>query len=83
MRHSYGLTIGLHFRQHHYTRGQSGLAWILSVQRGAVTQPDHNLLQHMGGHKKDSYWVRATVLGLSLQVGIERAVSSWTPRKRP
>jgi hypothetical protein len=34
-----------------------------------------------GGHEKRSYWLRITVVGVSVQMGVEHAISNWTRRK--
>lgn len=82
MKHSYGLTIGLHFRQPDYTRGQSALAWVLSFQRGSYTEGRYPPLSAPGGHEKRRWWARLTLFGVSLQVGVEHAASNWSRPKR-
>lgn len=80
VKHSYGLTLGLHFRQPHYTRGQSLLQWLASFCYGAYVHPE--ALSSLGGHEKRSAWARVTFVGLSLQVTLSQELSNWSPRRR-
>jgi hypothetical protein len=82
MKHSYGLTIGFHFRQIDYTRGQSVFQWLASVQRGAIIPWDKDALQRLGGYAEYKYWARITVIGFSVQVNIEHVISNWERIKK-
>lgn len=78
MKHSYGITIGLHIREPDYTRGQSAWQWLLSAQRGAIRPWDQQELQRLGGHERRVHWVRVTAIGISLQINIEHDISNWS-----
>ena len=80
MKHSYGLTVGMHVRQREYTRGQTLRKWLLSVGWGALKPWNHDELHRLGGHEKHSYWARVTVLGVSVQIGLEHGISNWASR---
>jgi hypothetical protein len=79
MKHSYGVSLGLHFRQPEYTRGQLLREWLLSCQFGQLMP--FPALHRLGGHEKRGAWARITVLGVSLQINFDHSISNWSSRK--
>ncbi len=77
MKHAYGLTIGIYARQRDYTRGQTLQQWLLSAQCGSVRPWNHDELNRLGGHEKVEHWARITVIGVTVQIGVEHAISNW------
>jgi hypothetical protein len=80
MKHSYGLTIGLYIREPDYTRGQSIVQWLMSVNWGRSMPWSPDELKRPGGHEERTSWARITIAGVSLQVNIEHAISNWSRR---
>jgi hypothetical protein len=81
MKHSFGLTIGLYARQRDYSRGQTLRQWLVSGQWGCIGPGSFDGLHIPGGHETRSYWLRITVVDVSVQMGVEHAISNWTRRK--
>ena len=80
VKHSYGLKIGLHARQRDYTRGQTLRQWLLSAGWGTLQPRSYDALQGPGGHARHEHWARVTVLGVSIQIGVEHSISNWERR---
>lgn len=69
------LCISLSLRQPGYTRGERWWHWVASVQHDTYN------LDNLGGTGKHVAWCRLTILGVSLQLEAEHALSNF-PRKR-